>query len=563
MEDGTGLNNAALEVHKVMAGGAASLALDEVSTNSSDTAAADRTTTAAASPPLEAPPEPPPTEPPPNQPVPSLPAGVEEEEGLEGGRGAGGGRNYGNGGGSRLCEKAAVPESAEYVEPPPGLGCMKEKTQAQAQSPLGELAVPQGDIGGKGSSPNNTMQVTSLPAEDWKRFFAPEFGGTTQLGYWNEGEPAVVRPGSCMPGVQLPDLLNEDRPTALGQQGLQDPDSMNLASQQDLLCAENARLAMENAMLRSNNMQLAWSAATGGADTAASVTGMSPEDMAAATAYWQGRRGSFSAMEEDAPPIAGGALPFFPNMWCPMMPMPGSMGGMAPWGWGPQGAAPEAAAGRGGAHGRGGGGGGSSSGGGTRARTDSDLPTRIRSLDASTPRARTFSANDVTDADELAAGSESGTSTTVMLRNLPNNYSRAMLLKLLDGEGFGGQYDFVYLPMDFKSHASLGYAFVNLLSSETAARLWEAFEGFNRWVVPSQKVCSVSWSRPYQGITAHTERYRNSPVMHEDVPPEYKPMVFQDGKPVPFPPPTKKLRAPRLQWANPETPLPEVAEGEG
>lgn len=519
MEDGTGLNNAALE--------------------------------------------PPPTKPPSNQPVPSLPPGVEEEEeGLEGGRGAGGGRNYGNGGESRLCEKAAVPESTEYVEPPPGLDCKKEKLQAQAQSPVleptafppGELAVPQG---------LETMQVTSLPAEDWKRFFAPEFGCTTQLGYWNQGEPAVVRPGSCMPGVQSPDLLNGHRPTALGQQGLQDPDSMNLASQQDLLCAENARLAMENAMLRSNNMQLAWSAATGGADAAASVAGMSPEDMAAATAYWQGRRGSYNAPQEEASPIAGGALPFFPNMWCPMMPMPGAMGGMAPWGWGPQGAAPEAAAGRGGAHGRGGGGGGSSSGGGTRARTDSDIPTRIRSLDASTPRARTFSANDVTDADELAAASESGTSTTVMLRNLPNNYSRAMLLKLLDGEGFGGQYDFVYLPMDFKSHASLGYAFVNLLSPETAARLWEAFEGFNRWVVPSQKVCSVSWSRPYQGMTAHTERYRNSPVMHEDVPPEYKPMVFQDGKPVPFPPPTKKLRAPRLQWANPEAPLPEVAEGEG
>ena len=45
---------------------------------------------------------------------------------------------------------------------------------------------------------------------------------------------------------------------------------------------------------------------------------------------------------------------------------------------------------------------------------------------------------------------------TVMLRNLPNNYSRAMLLELLDSEGFAGQYDFFYLPMDFKSRASLG-----------------------------------------------------------------------------------------------------------
>ena len=34
----------------------------------------------------------------------------------------------------------------------------------------------------------------------------------------------------------------------------------------------------------------------------------------------------------------------------------------------------------------------------------------------------------------------------------------------------------------------------------------------------------MNWSHPYQGLDAHIERYRNSPVMHEDVPDEYKPM---------------------------------------
>jgi hypothetical protein len=122
-----------------------------------------------------------------------------------------------------------------------------------------------------------------------------------------------------------------------------------------------------------------------------------------------------------------------------------------------------------------------------------------------------------------------------------------MLLSLLDSEGFSGQYDFVYLPIDFKSHASLGYAFVNLSTTDAAESCWKVFEGFNKWVVPSSKVCSVNWSTPFQGLDAHVERYRNSPVMHEHVPDEYKPMLFADGQRLTFPPPTKKIRAPRIR----------------
>jgi hypothetical protein len=37
--------------------------------------------------------------------------------------------------------------------------------------------------------------------------------------------------------------------------------------------------------------------------------------------------------------------------------------------------------------------------------------------------------------------------------------------------------------------------------------------------------------------------------MHESVPQEYKPALFQNGMLVPFPRPTKKLRAPRVRHA--------------
>jgi len=140
-----------------------------------------------------------------------------------------------------------------------------------------------------------------------------------------------------------------------------------------------------------------------------------------------------------------------------------------------------------------------------------------------------------------------GPLTTVMFRNVPNNYSRLLLQQLLDSEGFKGKYDFVYLPMDFKSSASLGYAFVNLIDKEEAERLKEAFEGFSRWAMPSQKVCNVDWSSPFQGLESHIERFRNSPVMHESVPDEHKPALFTDGQRRPFPPPTRKLRVPRVR----------------
>jgi len=141
-------------------------------------------------------------------------------------------------------------------------------------------------------------------------------------------------------------------------------------------------------------------------------------------------------------------------------------------------------------------------------------------------------------------------STTVMLRNLPSNYTRTMLLELIDAEGFTGKYDFVYLPMDFNTNASLGYGFVNLTSPLEATKFWKNFEGFSRWALPSDKVCCLDWSRPHQGLEAHIERYFNSPVMHVRVPDFCKPMIFSDGVRVPFPPPTRQVKAPRLRVCN-------------
>lgn len=135
--------------------------------------------------------------------------------------------------------------------------------------------------------------------------------------------------------------------------------------------------------------------------------------------------------------------------------------------------------------------------------------------------------------------------TTVMMRNVPNNYTRDMLLIMLDDEGFSGLYDFVYLPMDFGRHANLGYAFVNLVNEAVSQKFWQVFNGFYRWALPTAKVCEVTWSGPHQGRQAHIDRYKNSPVMHVSVPDGFKPMIFQNGVRQPFPPPSKKVKPPK------------------
>jgi hypothetical protein len=171
-----------------------------------------------------------------------------------------------------------------------------------------------------------------------------------------------------------------------------------------------------------------------------------------------------------------------------------------------------------------------------KSKNEEDHLNSIRSREG-------FQAKPVSDCDATV-----DTRTTVMLRSFPNNYSSTMLLDLFNTEGFKGKYDFMYLPMDFMTAANLGYCFLNFTTHNNAQSFIEAFDGFSRWVVPSKKCCTVVWSDPHQGLEDYIERYRNSPIMHRSVPLEYKPALFRDGERVPFPAPTKNVRAPRIRY---------------
>jgi len=137
--------------------------------------------------------------------------------------------------------------------------------------------------------------------------------------------------------------------------------------------------------------------------------------------------------------------------------------------------------------------------------------------------------------------------TTVMLRNIPEGYNRKMLMELLDAEGFRGKYDFLYLPFDFSSFLCLNHAFINFVTPADAEQVKQQLSGRKQWSVASENVCSVDWNDKQQGLSSLIERYRNSPVMHESVPEECKPVLLQEGKRVQFPGPTQKIKAPKIR----------------
>lgn len=81
--------------------------------------------------------------------------------------------------------------------------------------------------------------------------------------------------------------------------------------------------------------------------------------------------------------------------------------------------------------------------------------------------------------------------TTIMIRNIPNKYTQAMLLQEIDAS-YRGAYDFFYLPIDFKNKCNVGYAFINFMDYR---RIVPFFREFNaqRWKnFNSEKVSSLA-----------------------------------------------------------------------
>mmetsp|Transcript_140162 Transcript_140162/g.340607 ORF Transcript_140162/g.340607 Transcript_140162/m.340607 type:complete len:231 (+) Transcript_140162:64-756(+) len=138
-------------------------------------------------------------------------------------------------------------------------------------------------------------------------------------------------------------------------------------------------------------------------------------------------------------------------------------------------------------------------------------------------------------------------STSWMLANIPEVYSRTALVELLQREGFVDSVDYLFLPVFMTTGMSMGHAFLNFVTPEDGTRFCKHFQGFQRWTIPGaapqgqDSAALVTDCGVVQGLEAHIQLQRNSCMMHESVPDEHKPILLQNGVRVPFPPPTKPI----------------------
>lgn len=131
--------------------------------------------------------------------------------------------------------------------------------------------------------------------------------------------------------------------------------------------------------------------------------------------------------------------------------------------------------------------------------------------------------------------------TTLKLEGVPKKLGRDAVLALLDGSGFAGTYDFVYLPIDLRSKCHVGHAVVNFLSEEAAERFAKTFHQISsRSAFPGYKgaqVCEVLPAK-VQGRSAHVEKLRKSELLRSILvqKPECLPAYFSErGDLVAFP----------------------------
>lgn len=102
--------------------------------------------------------------------------------------------------------------------------------------------------------------------------------------------------------------------------------------------------------------------------------------------------------------------------------------------------------------------------------------------------------------------------TTVMIRNLPNNWTCDDMKDVLDRVSFG-MYDFAYLRIDFQRNMNVGYGFVNFTDANAIIPFCKAYQhkDWQPQMVPSKRG-QISYAT-VQGLDCLIEKFRNSAIM--------------------------------------------------
>ncbi|KAI3785934.1 hypothetical protein L1987_45060 [Smallanthus sonchifolius] len=116
------------------------------------------------------------------------------------------------------------------------------------------------------------------------------------------------------------------------------------------------------------------------------------------------------------------------------------------------------------------------------------------------------------DIERVLRGEDSR--TTLMIKNIPNKYSSAMLLAAIN-EHNQGTYDFIYLPLDFKNKCNMGYAFINMTDPLQIVPFHKSFNGKKWEKFHSGKVACLAYAR-IQGKAALIAHFQESSLLNED-----------------------------------------------
>lgn len=116
-------------------------------------------------------------------------------------------------------------------------------------------------------------------------------------------------------------------------------------------------------------------------------------------------------------------------------------------------------------------------------------------------------------AEEFTKTEHEGPPTTMMIRNIPNRYTQRELIRELETLGFGGTFDFLYVPIDKGTMCNVGYAFVNFIDHNQAARCMTVFDNYSfaKHRKARGKIATVSVAH-IQGLEANIRHYENAAV---------------------------------------------------
>lgn len=81
-----------------------------------------------------------------------------------------------------------------------------------------------------------------------------------------------------------------------------------------------------------------------------------------------------------------------------------------------------------------------------------------------------------------------------MIRNIPNKYTKKMLLKEIE-KNFVNKFDFFYLPIDFDNGCNMGYAFINFIKHDTVREFFLSFNDKKWKKFKSSKICEIKYAR--------------------------------------------------------------------